>query len=80
MRPYLKKHFTKIGLVEWFKVKALSSSSSTTHKKMVIFKSLSFRINYNKTIKKGTTVNQISQKFLVSFYVYKTEQTLCDLN
>jgi hypothetical protein len=30
MRPYLKKPFTKIGLVEWLKVKALSSSHSTT--------------------------------------------------
>jgi hypothetical protein len=29
MRPYLKKPFTKIGLVEWLKVKALSSSPST---------------------------------------------------
>jgi hypothetical protein len=28
-RPYLKKPFTKIGLVEWLKVKALSSSAST---------------------------------------------------
>jgi hypothetical protein len=27
--PYLKIHFTKIGLVEWLKVKALSSSPST---------------------------------------------------
>jgi hypothetical protein len=25
MRPYLEKPSTKIGLVEWFKVKALSS-------------------------------------------------------
>jgi hypothetical protein len=35
MRPYLekKKPFTKIGLVEWLKVKALSSSPSTTKKK-----------------------------------------------
>jgi hypothetical protein len=33
MRPYLKKPFTKIGLVEWLKVKALSSSPSTTEKK-----------------------------------------------
>jgi hypothetical protein len=29
----LKKPFTKIGLVEWLKVKALSSSHSTTKKK-----------------------------------------------
>jgi hypothetical protein len=29
MRPYLDKPFTKIGLVEWLKVKALSSSPST---------------------------------------------------
>jgi hypothetical protein len=33
MRPYLKKPFTKIGLVEWLKVKALSSSPSTAKKK-----------------------------------------------
>jgi hypothetical protein len=32
-RPYLKKHFTKIGLAEWLKVKALSSSPSTAKKK-----------------------------------------------
>jgi hypothetical protein len=29
VRPYLKKHSQKIGLVEWLKVKALSSSPST---------------------------------------------------
>jgi ribosomal protein S21 len=33
MRPYLKKPFTKIGLVERLKVKALSSSPSTIKKK-----------------------------------------------
>jgi hypothetical protein len=32
-RPYLKKLFTKRGLVEWLKVKALSSSPSTVKKK-----------------------------------------------
>jgi hypothetical protein len=32
-RPYLKKPFTKIGLLEWLKVKALSSSSTTEKKK-----------------------------------------------
>jgi hypothetical protein len=32
-RPYLKKPFTKIELVEWLKVKPLSSSPSTTKKK-----------------------------------------------
>jgi hypothetical protein len=31
-RPYLEKPFTKIGLVEWLKVKALSSSPSTEKK------------------------------------------------
>jgi hypothetical protein len=30
---HLEKPFTKIGLVEWIKVKALSSSPSTTKKK-----------------------------------------------
>jgi hypothetical protein len=33
MRPYLGKPFTKIGLVEWLKVKALSSNPSTANKK-----------------------------------------------
>jgi hypothetical protein len=37
VRPYLEQPFTKIGLVEWLKVKALSSSPSTaeqTNKKV----------------------------------------------
>jgi hypothetical protein len=29
VRPYLKKPFIKIGLVEWLQVKALSSSLRT---------------------------------------------------
>jgi ribosomal protein S21 len=33
VRPYLEKPFTKEGLVEWLKVKALSSSPSTEKKK-----------------------------------------------
>jgi hypothetical protein len=33
MRTYLEKPFTKVGLVEWLKVKALSSSPSTAKKK-----------------------------------------------
>jgi hypothetical protein len=33
LRPYLKKPFKKIGLVEWLTVKALSSLPSTTKKK-----------------------------------------------
>jgi hypothetical protein len=32
-RPYLKNPFTKIGMMEWLKVKALSSSPSTAKKK-----------------------------------------------
>jgi hypothetical protein len=32
-RPYLKKPFTKIRLVEWLKVKVLGSSPSTAKKK-----------------------------------------------
>jgi ribosomal protein S21 len=35
MRLYLKKAITKIGLVEWLKVKALSSSPSTVKKKKI---------------------------------------------
>jgi ribosomal protein S21 len=33
VRPYLKKPFTKNGLVEWVKMKALTSSPSTAKKK-----------------------------------------------
>jgi hypothetical protein len=33
VRPYFQKPFTKIELVEWLKVKALSLSLSTTEKK-----------------------------------------------
>jgi hypothetical protein len=33
VRPYFEKPFTKIGLVEWLKEKALSSSFSTAKKK-----------------------------------------------
>jgi hypothetical protein len=33
VRPYLKKPFTKIGVVEWLQVYALSSSPSTAKKK-----------------------------------------------
>jgi hypothetical protein len=32
-RPYLEKPFTKTGLVEWLKVKALCSSHRTAKKK-----------------------------------------------
>jgi hypothetical protein len=32
-RPYPEKPFTKMGLVEWLKVRALSSSPSTAKKK-----------------------------------------------
>jgi hypothetical protein len=32
-RPYLEKPFTKIRLVKWLKVKALSSNPNTTKKK-----------------------------------------------
>jgi hypothetical protein len=31
-KPHLEKPFTKIGLVEWLKVKALSSSPRTAKK------------------------------------------------
>jgi hypothetical protein len=34
-RPYIKKPFTKIGLVESLKVKALSSSPSTAKKEKI---------------------------------------------
>jgi hypothetical protein len=36
-RPYLEKPFTKIGLVEWLNVKALSSNSCTEKKSVTEF-------------------------------------------
>jgi hypothetical protein len=36
MRVYLEKPFTKKGLVDWLKVKALSSSPSKTNKQKQI--------------------------------------------
>jgi hypothetical protein len=36
VRPYLEKPFTKIRLVEWLKVKALSSSPSTAKKNLQV--------------------------------------------
>jgi hypothetical protein len=33
-RPYLKKSFTKLRLVEWLKAKAMSSSPSTAKNKI----------------------------------------------
>jgi hypothetical protein len=33
MRPYLEKRFTKIELVDWLKVKAMSSSPRTSKTK-----------------------------------------------
>jgi hypothetical protein len=35
MRSYLEKYPSQKGLAEWLKVKALSSSPSTTKKKLV---------------------------------------------
>jgi hypothetical protein len=40
MRPYLKNTHHKKGLVEWLKVKALSSNPSTSRKKKEIKKKL----------------------------------------
>jgi hypothetical protein len=48
MRCYLEKPFTKIGLVEWFKVKALSSNPSTSKKKKQKKPVPPFQMNYNQ--------------------------------
>jgi hypothetical protein len=40
VRPYLKEPFTKIGLVEWLKVKALSSGPSISKKEKNVFGSI----------------------------------------
>jgi hypothetical protein len=37
MRPYLENTQQKIGLVEWLKLKALSSNPSTVKKKTSIY-------------------------------------------
>jgi hypothetical protein len=36
VRPYLEKPFTKIGLVEWLKVKALSSNPVHKTKRQIL--------------------------------------------
>jgi hypothetical protein len=36
VRPFFEKPFTKIGLVDWLKVKALSSSPSTKKRNLVV--------------------------------------------
>jgi hypothetical protein len=35
VRPYLEKPFTKLGLVEWLKVKALSSSKKRKKNQLI---------------------------------------------
>jgi hypothetical protein len=42
MRPYLEKPFTKIGLVEWLKVKAMSSRPVPHTKKIIHHDQVSF--------------------------------------
>jgi hypothetical protein len=55
MRPYLEKLFTKIGLVEWFKVKALSSSPSPAKKKKKkIFPILLHKVTSGIGVKRNT--------------------------
>jgi hypothetical protein len=49
-RPYLEKPFTKIGLVEWLKVKVMSSSPSTTKKKGQVYEE-------NEWLKKHVILN-----------------------
>jgi hypothetical protein len=51
VRPYLKKPFIKIGLVEWLKVKALSSSPGTAKKQNKTKKQ--FKGSYGWTRKSG---------------------------
>jgi hypothetical protein len=46
MRPYHEEPFTKIGLVEWLKVKALSSSPSIAKKKKKIYIYIYLKVLY----------------------------------
>jgi hypothetical protein len=55
---YLEKLFTKIGLVEWLKVKALSSSTSTTKKNKI--KTISFRRTVLKLYSSATPLEGFS--------------------
>jgi hypothetical protein len=51
-RPYIEKPLTKIELVEWLNVKALSSSPSTAKKKKFVYDSQNYVYisnNYWKT-------------------------------
>jgi hypothetical protein len=46
VRPYLKTPFTKKGLVEWLKVKALNSSPSSEKKKKKLKRSGAFLLHF----------------------------------
>jgi hypothetical protein len=50
MRPYLEKPFTKTGLVEWLKVKALSSNPSTKGKTKLALHDNSVTIIYKNLL------------------------------
>jgi hypothetical protein len=72
-RPYIEKPFTKIGLVEWVKAKALSSSPSTTKKKKTKFEvSLGCIVKpclqkkKKKATKPGVVVHSCSSSYLGS--------------
>jgi hypothetical protein len=66
VRPYLEKSLTKIGLVKWPKVKALSSSLSTAKKKKKKKKSSQLQA-YRHLSKVNTTV--ISMFLFISWKV-----------
>jgi hypothetical protein len=65
-RPYLEKPFTKIGLVEWLNVKALSSSPSKAKKKKINKRWL---IKANFKFKRVTSVNYLSFSFAASILI-----------
>jgi hypothetical protein len=77
-RPYLEKPFTKIGLVEWLKVKAMSSSPSTEYNERTLGYS---KVYPHITSFKGT--GTVPCKWLIQVLFLETwdrERIECDRN
>jgi hypothetical protein len=73
MRPYLEKPFTRTGLVEWLKVKALSSILSTAKKRKVL-------TIVPEVAAVLTIVNRASAKKVLTLITYSDNSVTCSPN
>jgi hypothetical protein len=65
-RPYLEKTFHNKGLVEWLKVQALSSNSSTTKKAKRVLSGCLAHINLSSMCKALGLIPNITKRKLAS--------------